>query len=194
MKISAKGLKESVLKNVKVLTLTFDDSHIETLQRIIACVVSALKKKKKILLCGNGGSAADSQHVAAELIGRFKKERRSLPAIALSTDTSIITAVANDYSFEEIFSRQVEGLGSRGDILIGISTSGNSANVIQAVQAARAHGMKTVSFTGKGGGRLGKIVDINFSIESEHTPNIQIGHIVALHAMCEAVENILYKS
>ncbi|MFH1384949.1 MAG: SIS domain-containing protein [Candidatus Omnitrophota bacterium] len=186
-----KNLKESIHKNIDVLTKTFDEQHLETLEKIISIVTEAIRNKKKILLCGNGGSAADSQHVAAEFIGRFKKERKSYPAIALTTDTSILTAVGNDYSFEEIFSRQVEGLGEAGDVLIGISTSGNSPNVLKAVQVAEKRGMKTIGFTGTGGGTLGTIADVCFAVESDDTPYIQAGHLIALHTMCETVENIL---
>ena len=194
MKITQKDLKNSIQKNMNVLRETFDDAHIEILKKIALLIITTIKRHKKILLCGNGGSAADSQHIAAEFIGRFKKERRSFPAIALTTDTSILTAVANDYSFDEIFARQIEGLGERGDLLIGISTSGNSPNVLRAVEVARKKGMKIVGFTGKNGGRLAKGVDINFAVHSDYTPHIQAGHIIGLHTICEAAENVLCTS
>lgn len=156
--------------------------------RIANDIVRALKKNKKVLLFGNGGSAADSQHLAAELIGRFQKERKSLSAIALTTDTSIITALSNDYSFDIIFSRQIEGLGQRGDIAIGFSTSGNSRNVIEAFKKARSMGIKTVSFTGCGGGKLAKVSDISLIVPSKVTARIQEAHICMAHIICELVE------
>lgn len=151
----------------------------------------ALGEGRKILFCGNGGSAADSQHLAAEFIGRFQKERRSLPAIALTTDTSILTAVGNDYGFDEIFSRQVEGLGQQGDVLIGISTSGNSANIVKAVEKAREIGMHTVGFTGRDGGVMANLCDLSFIVPSEVTARIQEMHILGGHIICELVEHDL---
>ncbi|WP_251424090.1 D-sedoheptulose 7-phosphate isomerase [Veillonella agrestimuris] len=148
----------------------------------------ALANGNKILFCGNGGSAADSQHLAAELVGRYKKERRSLASIALTTDTSILTAVANDYDFDSIFSRQVEGLGRSGDVLIGISTSGNSKNVVKAVETARSVGMHTIAFTGEGGGKLGELCDITFAVPSNVTARIQEMHILIGHIICELIE------
>ena len=157
-------------------------------------MVGAFKKGNKILLCGNGGSAADAQHIAAEFIARFKRERKSLPAIALTTDTSILTAVSNDYSYDLVFARQVEGLGERGDILIAISTSGNSRNILEAARKAKESGLFVIGFTGKSGGELKKIVDLNFSAGSEKTPHVQEMHITALHAISEAVEDTLFSS
>ena len=194
MKVARKDLKDSIQKNIDVLLDTFDGEHIDILKKITSLIVATIKRNKKILLCGNGGSAADSQHIAAEFIGRFKKERKSFPAIALTTDTSILTAVANDYSFDEIFARQIEGLGMHGDLLIALSTSGNSPNVSRAVEAAKKKGMNTVGLTGKDGGRLARSVDINFSVRSDYTPHIQAGHIIGLHTICEAAENMLCKS
>ena len=194
MKVARKDLKDSIQKNIDVLLDTFDGEHIDILKKITSLIVATIKRNKKILLCGNGGSAADSQHIAAEFIGRFKKERKSFPAIALTTDTSILTAVANDYSFDEIFARQIEGLGMHGDLLIALSTSGNSPNVLRAVEAAKKKGMNTVGLTGKDGGRLARSVDINFSVRSDYTPHIQAGHIIGLHTICEAAENMLCKS
>ncbi len=191
MEMSKGDIQKSIQENVEVLKKTFNDAHIAILIEVASLVVSTIKNNKKILLCGNGGSAADSQHIAAEFIGRFKKERQSIPAIALTTDTSILTAVANDYSFDEIFARQIEGLGNEGDLLIGISTSGNSPNVLRAVNVAAGKGMKSIGFTGENGGKLAKSVDINFSVSSNNTPHIQAGHIIALHTICEIAENAL---
>ena len=148
----------------------------------------ALASGNKILFCGNGGSAADSQHLAAELIGRFKKERRSFAAVALTTDTSALTAIANDYDFDAVFARQVEGLGRTGDVLIGISTSGNSKNVVKAAEMARSIGMHTIAFTGEGGGKLAELCDITLAIPSHVTARIQEMHILAGHIMCEIIE------
>lgn len=162
--------------------------QMETIQLIAERCKTALAAGNKVLFCGNGGSAADAQHLAAELIGRFQKERRSLASIALTTDTSILTAVANDYGYDEVFSRQVEGLGRAGDVLIGISTSGNSANVVKAALKARDTGMHTIAFTGEGGGKLQDICDITLAIPSKVTARIQEMHILVGHIICELVE------
>jgi D-sedoheptulose 7-phosphate isomerase len=155
-------------------------------------VADALKAGKKILLCGNGGSAADCQHIAGELVGRFKLERDALPAIALSTDTSILTALTNDYGGDIIFSRQVEALGGRGDVLIAISTSGTSPNILKAVDAARRKKMKVVSLTGSRGVELKKRSDVCIMVDSDETPRIQESHIMAAHIICGIVESSLF--
>lgn len=173
---------------------SFHDGGLSILDKIARAILKALKDGHKILLCGNGGSASDSQHIAAEFVGRFHRERRSLPAIALTTDTSILTAVANDYAYEKIFSRQIEGLGRRGDVLIAISTSGRSKNVLEAVKQAKAQGIFTVGFTGKAGGPLKKAVDLCFPAGSETTSHIQEVHITALQAVCEVVEEVFFGS
>jgi len=160
----------------------------EVIKRGGELVVETLTRGGKVLIFGNGGSAADSQHIAAELVGRFKKERRGLPAIALTTDTSILTAVGNDYSFEEIFARQVEALGREGDLIIAISTSGNSPNVIKGVKMGRKVGLKVITLTGKGGGRLGKMGDLNIIVPSDDTPRIQEMHILIGHLLCQFVD------
>ncbi len=148
----------------------------------------ALSGSSKILVCGNGGSAADAQHFAAELVGRFETERRALAAIALSTDTSAITAIGNDYGFDEIFTRQIRALGNRGDVLVAISTSGNSPNIVNAAQAAGELGMKIIAFTGKGCGRLGETADVLFAAASGRTARIQEIHEICLHGLAEAIE------
>ena len=148
----------------------------------------------KILACGNGGSAGDAQHFAAELIGRFEAERQELAAIALTTDTSILTAVGNDYSFSQIFSRQVRGLGHAGDVLLAISTSGNSANVIKAIEAAHDNDLRVVALTGKGGGRIGEMLrdgDIHLCVPAERTARIQETHILAIHCLCDGIDCLL---
>lgn len=158
------------------------------LEAIAQSMVATLKFGGKILWCGNGGSAADCQHLAAELVGRFRRERRGLPSIALTTDTSILTAVANDYGFEMVFSRQVEALANSGDLLVGISTSGNSKNVVHAMESARARGVVTVAFTGSGGGKLATMADHLFAVASRDTARIQEAHILAGHMLCDWVE------
>ena len=162
--------------------------QMDVIQLMAERCKEALKSGNKVLFCGNGGSAADAQHLAAELIGRFQKERRSLASVALTTDTSILTAVANDYGYDEVFARQVEGLGRSGDVLIGISTSGNSANVVKAALKARDTGMHTIAFTGEGGGKLKDICDITFAVPSIVTARIQEMHIMVGHIICELVE------
>jgi len=150
--------------------------------------LNALKKNKKILIAGNGGSAADSQHFSAELTGRFKKERISLPAIALTTDTSALTAIGNDYGYEYVFSRQLEGLGDKGDIFIGISTSGNSQNVIEAIKKAKEKNIKVITLLGKDGGKMKNLGDINIIIPSNNTPRIQEMHIMILHMIAQIID------
>ncbi len=191
-------MKEELLRQSveiqKALAASFSGEHLETLEKIAKEFIRAFKAGRKILLCGNGGSASDSQHIAAEFIGRFKLERRSLPAIALTTDTSILTALANDYSYEKIFSRQIEGLGIKGDVLIAISTSGNSKNVLEAVRTAKSQGLVTIGFTGQNGGALKNEAEICFQAQSPKTPHIQEVHITALHAISEVVENAFFGS
>jgi len=160
----------------------------ELLERIARAMAETLHRGGQILWCGNGGSAADSQHLAAEIVGRFRRERRGLPSIALTTDTSILTSVANDYGYEAVFSRQVEALGRPGDMLVGISTSGNSHNVIAALETARAQGLTTVAFTGAGGGRMGALADHLFAVDSLDTARIQEAQILAGHMLCDWLE------
>ena len=151
-------------------------------------LVSALRAGRKVLVCGNGGSAADAQHLAAELVGRFAGERRAWPAVALTTDTSVLTAVANDYGFERVFARQVEAHGQAGDVLVAISTSGASPNVLRAVEAARGRGLVTIGLTGRDGGELGRAVDVHLHVASGSTPRIQEAHATLLHVLCELIE------
>ena len=169
------------------------DKNLVSVEKAARALIAAIKNGGKILLCGNGGSAADSQHIAAEFIGRFQKERKSLPAIALTTDSSIITSLANDYGFDVVFSRQVEGLGKKGDVLLGISTSGNSPNVVKAVEQAQKMDIVTMAMTGRDGGKLAKIVDIAIVVPSAKTARIQESHIAIAHAICEVVEDELAK-
>jgi len=175
-------------------------SHLETIQNVITnmedqlvqasqLAVETLKNGNKVLLCGNGGSAADAQHIAAELTGRYKTERRGLPGIALTTDTSALTAIGNDYGYDRVFDRQVESLANKGDLIIGISTSGNSANIISALKLGHEIGCKTIGFTGKNGGKMNKICDINLVVPSNDTPRIQEMHILFGHTICQIVDD-----
>ena len=167
-----------------------------SVEKAINILTTAFKAGNKILICGNGGSAADSQHFAAEFTGRYEMERTPLPAIALTTDTSALTAIGNDYSFDVIFSKQVEALGSSGDILLGISTSGNSSNVIKAIEVAHNKGMKIITLTGKDGGKIAKLLkdtDVNVCVPVNRTARIQEVHLLVLHTICDAVDNILFK-
>jgi D-sedoheptulose 7-phosphate isomerase len=176
------------------------ENHLETIQMVqetmtnelmIASqmVLDALKDGKKILICGNGGSAADAQHFAAELTGRYKTERRGLPAIALTTDTSAITAIGNDYGYERIFDRQTEALANEGDLLIGISTSGNSKNVLNAFKVAKSLGCLTLGMSGRDGGAMNEACDFNLVVKSDNTPRIQEMHILFIHTICQIVDN-----
>jgi D-sedoheptulose 7-phosphate isomerase len=187
------------------ITRHFQDS-VETKQRVVAALapriaaashlmVNSLKSGGKILSCGNGGSAGDSQHFAAELIGRFEREREELAAIALTTDSSILTAVANDYSFDEIFSKQVRGLGKNGDVLFAISTSGNSRNVVAAIEAAHLKGMHVVGMTGRNGGKIAAMMragDVLLNVDSQVTTRIQEVHLLTLHCLCDAIDNLMF--
>ena len=167
-------------------------ARLEPLLPVISDVAdemrACLARGGKILIMGNGGSAADSQHIAAEIVGRFKKERKGWPAIALTTDTSILTSVGNDYGFDFIFSRQVEALCTPLDVVIGISTSGNSKNVVKAIQTAREIGAKTVALAGGTGGKLATMCDYNLTMPSDDTPRIQEAHILIGHSLCEMLE------
>ena len=162
--------------------------NIPEIIRIIESITKSLKKGNKIILFGNGGSAADAQHIAAELVGRFDYDRKSLPAISLTTDTSVITSIGNDYSFEKIFSRQCESLVNKGDVVVGISTSGNSINVKNGLLVSKRNGAKTVGFLGHKGGHIKNIVDIPLIVNSNSTPRIQEVHRTSAHIICEMVE------
>jgi D-sedoheptulose 7-phosphate isomerase len=167
----------------------------EQVARGIVAMTDCLRAGGKVMACGNGGSAADAQNFAAELIGRFERERQELAAIALTTDTSILTAVGNDYSYDEIFAKQVRGLGKKDDILIGISTSGNSKNVVKAIEAAKKMGIKIIALTGNGGGKIASLLDaddIHLCAPSTRTARIQETHLVLLHALCDGVDHLLF--
>lgn len=176
-------LEESLRVKQRVI-----EEQILVIQEILEALLEALSAGNKVILFGNGGSAADSQHIAGELVSKFRRERRALPAIALTTDTSILTSIANDFSFEQVFARQIEALGVPGDIALGISTSGNSANVLHALRLARKMGLVTIGFTGEDGGELKDAVDFCFRVPSNSTPRIQEMHITVAHTLCELIE------
>ncbi len=171
--------------------LALAKGNIAEIERMVSLIVTAVKAGGKVVLFGNGGSAADAQHLAGELVGRFKLERRALPAIALTTNTSILTAMANDCGYETVFSRQVEALVSEKDVVIAISTSGNSPNVIEAVKAAKKKGARTIGLTGGSGGKLAEVADLVITVPSNDTPRIQEAHITIGHIVCELVEREL---
>lgn len=165
------------------------------LARAGEALAAALKAGKKVLSCGNGGSAADSQHFAAEMSGRFERERPGLPGIALTTDTSALTAIANDYGFERVFARQVEALGQEGDFLLAISTSGNSRNVVEAIEAAHGKGLVVIALTGRDGGAMGKMLqprDFHLNVAHARTMRVQEIHLLAIHCLCEVVDNVIF--
>jgi len=165
------------------------DRLSEQIEKAATAAIKSLEGSGQILLFGNGGSAADAQHIATEFTGRFIRERRALKAIALTTDSSAITAISNDYGFDHVFSRQIEALASSGDTVIGISTSGNSANVITAFESAKKIGCTTVALLGKGGGKVKSLADIELIVPSDYTPHIQEMHIVIGHLICELVDS-----
>lgn len=179
------SIKDGISLRTELLNDTQMISDIGTIGHLIS---ETLKKGNKVLLCGNGGSAADAQHIAAELVGRFVTERRGLPAIALTTDTSILTAVSNDYGFERIYERQVEALGQKGDLLIGLSTSGNSANILKALEKAQAMGVTTVGLLGGKGGTCKPFCDYSLVVKSFEAARIQEIHITIGHILCGIVD------
>lgn len=175
-------------EQIKNLTNLKENGYKENMIKVVKVINKCIKSGHKVLICGNGGSAADSQHFAAELVGRFKLERKGLPAIALTTDTSVLTCMGNDYGYDSIFSRQVEALGKKGDVLIGFSTSGNSKNVIDAIEEGKKNGLITIGFLGKDGGKLKKMVDYDFTFSYSETARVQEHHLMTYHLICEFVE------
>ena len=179
-------------ESIEVKTRLLEEQQLSTITQLSELMINALQKGKKLVLFGNGGSAADAQHIAAELVGQFQMKRGSLAAIALTTDTSILTALGNDRGFDQLFSRQVQALVHVGDVAVGISTSGNSPNVINGIIAAKEKGAITVGFTGSGGGELKEVVDICSNVPSENTARIQEAQITIWHALCEAIERQIF--
>ncbi len=181
-----KGLEESAQ-----IKKAIAGSKVDEIDSMVKLIITAYKIGGKVVLFGNGGSAADAQHLAGELVGQFKLKRQALPAIALTTNTSVLTAVANDYGYDAVFSRQVEALVNEKDVVIGISTSGNSPNVIEAIKLAKTKGAKTIGLTGGNGGKLAEVADLALIVPSDSTPRIQEAHITIGHIVCELVEKEL---
>jgi D-sedoheptulose 7-phosphate isomerase len=186
-----KQLILDILENSLEVKRRFVEGNLDTIVKCADMITACLSSGHKILIFGNGGSAADAQHLAAEFVNRFKIERPPLAAIALTTDTSLLTSIGNDYDFDDIFSKQIEALGNKNDIAWGFSTSGNSANVIKAIQKAKSMGLKTIGMTGRGG-ELADCADQVVSAESEDTPRIQEAHITIGHILCELIDRQLY--
>jgi D-sedoheptulose 7-phosphate isomerase len=188
---------EEIIRRVAKENQRIQEGFIQkNTSQLIDCaeyISKAFNNERKLMLCGNGGSAADAQHIAAEFVNRFQLDRYPLPAMALTTDTSIITSVANDYSYEEVFSKQIQALGVEGDILLAISTSGNSKNILSAIRTAKERGLYTVGLIGGDGGKMLTLVDLPLVVESNQTPRIQETHILAGHLICELVEYILFQ-
>ncbi len=186
-------IQQAIEDSIKLKQSLLKDTHfMEQIQRVIDLIVQAYKENKKVLFCGNGGSAADAQHLAAELSGRFYYDREPLYAEALHVNTSYLTAVANDYAYEDVFARMLKASGQKGDVIVGISTSGNSKNVIKAFEVAKQKGMHIVALTGEGGGKMGEMADILLAVPSKDTPRIQECHIMIGHIICEMVEKTLF--
>lgn len=183
-----KIIKQRFLDHLEVANAVMNSDILAQLERIAVEVKKALAKGNKVMFCGNGGSAADSQHLAAEFVGRFQKERKGLPALALTVDTSILTAVGNDYGYDKVFVRQVEALARPGDVLVGISTSGNSGNVVAAVELAKELGVYCVGMTAAGGGKLKALCDECIAVPAEVTARAQEMHILIGHILCELVD------
>jgi D-sedoheptulose 7-phosphate isomerase len=185
LQLVADRLREGIEVKRAILA---SDELLKLIHEVAVACIHALESGGKIILFGNGGSAADAQHIAAELVGRYLRNRRALGAIALTTNTSCLTAIGNDYSYEEVFSRQIEAIGNRADLAIGISTSGNSQNVLRALLAAKKKGLTTVGLTGGNGGKLRNEIDYCLCVPSEQTPRIQEAHIALGHILCEIIE------
>lgn len=182
-------LQESAKVKQKILA---NIDTVKIIAKIAEAIVEAYRRGKKVILFGNGGSAGDAQHIAAEFVGKYYLERAPLPAIALTVNTSSLTAIGNDYSFAQVFAKQLEALGEAGDVAIGISTSGNSENVLEALRVAKTKGLITIGFTGEEGGKLKDVVDYCLHIPSNDTPRIQEGHVTVGHIICEIVERELF--
>ena len=184
-------IQRAIRRSIEIKAQLLEE-QVSLIARIAALLVDTFQAGRKVVLFGNGGSAADAQHVAAELVNRFLMERDALPAIALTTNTSILTSVSNDVAFDQVFARQVRALVQKGDLVVGISTSGNSPNVLNGITAAREREAATLGFTGRRGGKLKEMVDMCFCVPSDHTPSVQEAHITVWHAICEVVEQELF--
>jgi len=184
-------IRRSIQDSIRSKELLLGEEYLAAMGSIAGLITKAIRKKGKVIVCGNGGSAADAQHLAAELVGRFAKERRAIPAISLTTNSSTLTAIANDYSYDVTFKRQLEAFAGPNDVVIGISTSGKAKNVIEALKYARSRNVRTVAITGKDGGPLKRFSDIALIAPSFETPRIQEIHILVIHILCALVEDSL---
>ena len=186
-------IKAIIADSIQVKQALLADTTVtDRLQQAAGDITAALKRGNRLWFCGNGGSAADAQHLAAEFSGRFYKDRKALPAEALHCNTSYLTAVANDYSYEVVYARLVDGIAQPGDVLLGLSTSGNSGNILKAFETARAKGVMTIGFTGASGGKMKDLSDILFNVPSSDTPRIQESHIMLGHIICQLVEELYF--
>ena len=186
-------IRKQIEESLKVKKLLLKDETIQrSIKESVELCCEALRNNKKIIFAGNGGSAADAQHLAGELISRFGFERPGLSAIALTTDTSVITSISNDYGFEKLFSRQVQALGKKGDVLLALSTSGNSANIIEGIKEAKRNSITTIGLTGRSGGNMSLLCDLCLKVPSDDTPKIQEAHIMIGHIICSMIENSLF--
>lgn len=184
-------IKDTFLQSIQIKEQLLHNSIAQIIE-IAELVIDALKKNGKLIVFGNGGSASDAQHITAELVGRFKKDRAGLAAIALTTNTSILTALANDYGYDVVFARQIEALGQKNDVVLGISTSGKAKNVAAGIKQAKKMGLKTVALTGGDGGDIAKLADVSLLVPSASTPRIQEAHITIGHILCELIEQAIY--
>ena len=187
-------IRARIAESAEVKRALLDDAHVSTVLAIADALAAVLAAGGRVLFCGNGGSAADATHLAAELVGRFQLDRAPLPALSLSDNVSSITAIGNDYEYAQTFARQLRGLGSAGDVLVALSTSGTSANVVEAVRAATEIGLRTVAFTGAGGGDLAALAELCVRVPSDSTARIQEGYMLLCHAACALVERALFGS
>lgn len=187
-------IKDIVQESINIKSKIINDpSLISRIDEAVTIITHAFKNGNKVLFCGNGGSAADAQHLAAEFSGRFYTDRKALHAEALHCNTSYLTAVANDYSYDVVYSRIIEGIGKKGDVLIGISTSGNSTNIVNAIQQANTNGMHSIAFTGSSGGKMKDVSQLTLNVPSDDTPRIQEAHILIGHIICQLVEQNLFQ-
>jgi len=186
-------IKDQIKKSYETKQVIYDnDELLERIEEVVKKCIEIYRGTNKTILAGNGGSAADAQHIAAELVGRYGFDRPSIPSLALTTDTSNLTAIGNDYGYDKVFSRQLEGMGQKGDLFIGISTSGNSINIINAFNSAKEKGITTVALVGKDGGEMAKMADISLIVPSDSTPRIQEAHILIGHIICDIIEKEIF--
>lgn len=185
-------INELIDAKIQLLNTLKGSEYMKTVENAADCMVNCIRNGNKIILAGNGGSAADAQHFAGEIVGRFTMERKSIPALSLCVDPSVMTCIGNDYGYDMVFARQMEGLGQAGDVFVAISTSGNSENIIKAIEAAREKGIKVVGFLGKGGGKIKDMCDYALVVPSDDTPRIQEIHTFTVHLMCEYIEEKIF--